>query len=151
MHNKKIIIILTLIAVVSIFSINNYRQRNSKRIIENDFYNFQDSFVKTAQYLSDYNYPIIYVSREDIINDNREQTINSIVSKELFEKPYGICLENLGYTKFIKNGGIYFVKRIDMFGVSGIMFYPTGFLEEYDGLVTDFTELSDGWYYYFAK
>ncbi len=144
-----LIAILSFVLIVSgIVMYNNYRWTRAISTIEKDYAEFYDSFYSIAKYLSDYDYPIIYAARENIISDGRPQTVNSIVSMELFEKPYTAEVEKLGYYMFEKDGGIYFVKIIGKFREAGIMYYPSGFTKEQDVLVTDFEELSPGWYYY---
>lgn len=132
-------------------NVYNSKQASELTTIKRDYNEHHNSFEKIAQYLSDYDYPIIYAKKENIISDNSPQTINSIVSAELFSRPYTVCVEKLGYYEFVKDGGIYFIKKVNLFGEFGIMFYPSGFIEEYDGLVTTFEELSDGWYSYQKK
>ena len=147
MKKKHIISGLMLVLVVFVI-INRYNKAVDIDTIKSDFNEFRDSFESVAQYLSDYDYPIIYAKKENIISDNSTQTVNSIVSAELFSKPYAACVEKLGYYEFVKDGGIYFIKKVNLFGEFGIMFYPSGFSKEYDSLVTTFEELSYGWYSY---
>lgn len=138
-------LILVCILVLDIFIKPVFRQMT----IQDDYKKLQSDFEQIANILINYDYPFIYVERSNIISDDREQTINSIVSIELLNSPSGATLEKAGYREFEKtNGGIYFCKYYDIDRIRGVMYYPNGFQVEFNELVTKSEGISKNWYYF---
>ena len=120
-----------------------------KNNIIRDYDELKYDFYQVAQYLIDYDYSIIYARKDNIIDDDKEQTINSIVSKDLFGSEFGMKIEAAGYFKFSKDmGGIYIYKYRDFDCARGLMYYPNGFKNEYNELIKNFEEIEDNWYYF---
>lgn len=110
---------------------------------------FTKDFIHIADYLTNYDYPIIYASQDNIITTDDEQTINRLVSIEMFKMKSCRKLHLLGYKKFNKDdGGIYFYRYMYLAKTTGIMYYPDGFKTEYNGLITKSEEFDNGWYYF---
>ena len=130
----------------------NYKVRNEskqmQKVIASDYKQNSAQFENVASKLiNDENFTI-YIDMKNIVS-NGEETINSILTKEVFKENDGATLYELGYTKISKDyGGIYFYKYIKKHRSTGIMYYPYPFKETDNTLVKKYSLISDGWYYF---
>lgn len=148
MIKYKTLIVIALFCALIMFSWYVYPVIRKNAIVR-DYDKLKYDFDQVAQYLINYDYPIIYARKDNIISDDREQTVNSIVSKELFDSEFGRKLEIAGYFKFSKDmGGVYLYKYRDFDCARGLMYYPNGFKNEYNELIKTFEEVRNNWYYF---
>ena len=126
----------------------NKQSLKRMQMAEEDFKNNKNIFHDIVEQLMQYEYPIIYIEEKSIITDG-EQTINSIVSKDILSQKNGIKLSEMGYTTISKDhNGIYFYNYIDFSKSCGIMYYQKDFNKSDNIYIVKSIKIDDGWYYF---
>ncbi len=149
MRKNKLMFVI--IAAILILLLNVYciRPEMEKRSIIKDYSNLKDEFNKLVNCLTLYEYPFIYVDKNTIIYDDKIPTINSTVSKRIFNTEEWKNLDVTGYYKISKEEeAIYFYKYRNFDRLRGIVYCPGGIYNGNMDLITAYEKIQDSWYYF---
>lgn len=132
------IILFALAILLNIIVLMNFRQKENEVI--DDFIKNKDAFKGIAELLINYEYPIIYV--EDRYANEKQNTINGMITNILYDNPHRKQLYEMGYKTIHKDfGGVYFYMDTKLGDYYGIMYYPIEFDVTYNGLIDDYKRI----------
>lgn len=112
-----------------------------------DFMILHQDFLDVAEELSrkEISFASIEKRRVSQCNGTIDETlfIESFTQRSSVKKLFYSGYETIEKTQ----NGIYFIKQYGLTRIKAIMYYPNGFSPEYNGLVTRYTKIEEGWYY----
>ena len=142
---------MSIITIVAVFffviehiNINN---REAYEIIAGEYLENQSYFEEIANLLLQYDDVGIQITADEKSNYGLTEKKVYDILKETDAWEYMI---NSGYAMVSKplDGGVYFY-RFRQIGLGrGVMYYPDGFIPEYNDRIAEYISLSDGWYFF---
>ena len=148
-HMKKITLIISIIVAISFCVIAhiNINNKEAYETVKNEYFENQTYFEEIANLLLQYEDVGIQITADEKSNYGLTEKKVYDILKETDAWEYMI---NSGYAMVSKplDGGVYFY-RFRQIGLGrGVMYYPDGFIPEYNDRIAEYIALSDGWYFF---